>query len=107
MVKYEVLHQEINPLIQISGRISLASLTRYSGFKLMVRHSSRIILFLVLAGFLVPAPKAQGLVRFDFEQKYFSHPQRQVWDFSIIRPDSVYHLFYHTILDVYLFGWPV
>jgi predicted GH43/DUF377 family glycosyl hydrolase len=40
---------------------------------------------------------AGALVKFDFEQKYFVHPDRQVWDFSIIRPDSVYHIFYHTI----------
>jgi hypothetical protein len=52
-----------------------------------------------MAGILSAAPRAQGLVRFDFEQKYFQHPQRQVWDFSIIRPDSVYHLYYHTIFE--------
>lgn len=43
------------------------------------------------------AGEARALLRIDFEQKYFQHPQRQVWDFSIIRPDSVYHIFYHTI----------
>lgn len=75
----------------------MASLTRYPGFKLIRRHSSRIIFILVLAGFLTPVLQVQGLVKWDFEQKYFSHPQRQVWDFSIIRPDSVYHLYYHTI----------
>lgn len=50
-----------------------------------------LLLLLALAG------PATALVRFDFEQKYFRHPGRQVWDFSIIRPDSVYHIFYHTI----------
>ncbi len=43
------------------------------------------------------ASQADALVRFDFEQKYFQHRGRQVWDFSIIRPDSIYHIFYHTI----------
>jgi beta-fructofuranosidase len=46
---------------------------------------------------LVSAAPASALVRFDFEQKYFRHPGRQVWDFSIIRSDAVYHIFYHSI----------
>jgi predicted GH43/DUF377 family glycosyl hydrolase len=53
------------------------------------------LLALVLA--LTAAAPARALVRFDFEQKYFRHPGRQVWDFSIVRPDSLYHIFYHTI----------
>lgn len=40
---------------------------------------------------------AQALVHFDFEQKYFRHPGRQVWDFSIVRADGSYHIYYHTI----------
>ncbi|MCP4292905.1 MAG: family 43 glycosylhydrolase [bacterium] len=48
--------------------------------------------------FLVSTPgSAQALLRLDFEQKYFIHQDRQVWDFSMVRPDSVYHIFYHTI----------
>lgn len=43
------------------------------------------------------AGTALALVHFDFEQKYFVHPDRQVWDFSIVRHDSLYHIFYHTI----------
>jgi len=43
--------------------------------------------------------EAQALVRFDFEQKYYQHAGRQVWDFSMIRPDSIYHIFYHSILQ--------
>ena len=46
---------------------------------------------------LACVPQAEALVRFDFEQKYYRHPGRQVWDFSIIRPDSIYHIFYHSI----------
>lgn len=42
---------------------------------------------------------AKALVRFDFEQKYFVHPGRQVWDFSLVRADSLYHIFYHTIFE--------
>jgi sucrose-6-phosphate hydrolase SacC (GH32 family) len=45
-------------------------------------------------------PGATALVRFDFEQKFYRHPGRQVWDFSIIRPDSVYHIFYHSINEL-------
>jgi hypothetical protein len=50
-----------------------------------------------LCALLVP-PAARALVRFDFEQKYFVHPGRQVWDFSLVRDDSLTHIFYHTIL---------
>jgi len=45
---------------------------------------------------LVPG-YASALVHFDFEQMYYVHPQRQVWDFCMVKPDSVYHLFYHSI----------
>ena len=45
------------------------------------------------------AQPATGLVSFDFEQQYFVHPERMVWDFCVIRPDSVYHLYYHSILE--------
>jgi len=54
---------------------------------------------LALGWMLAAAPPARALVRFDFEQKYFRHPGRQVWDFSIVRPDSLYHIFYHSILE--------
>ena len=61
------------------------------------------VLFLASAGGLLasvwpPAP-ATALVKFDFEQKYFVHPGRQVWDFCVIRPDSIYNIFYHSILE--------
>jgi len=46
-----------------------------------------------------PRPAA-AFVRFDFEQAYYVHPGRQVWDFSVTRPDSVYHIFYHTIHEM-------
>ncbi len=52
-------------------------------------------LFLLLG--LVFAPQAEALVRFDFEQKYYRHQDRQVWDFSIVRDESIYHIFYHSI----------
>ena len=42
---------------------------------------------------------AYALLNLDFEQKYYVHPQRQVWDFSLIRSDSLYYLFYHSILE--------
>ena len=58
-----------------------------------------LLLCLSLALTLVTACPAAALVRFDFEQKYFRHPGRQVWDFSITRPDSLYHIFYHSILE--------
>jgi hypothetical protein len=40
---------------------------------------------------------SHALLTIDFDQKYLTHQDRQVWDFSVIRPDSVYHAFYHTI----------
>jgi hypothetical protein len=48
---------------------------------------------------LCAARPAAALLRLDFEQKYFVHPGRQVWDFCLVRPDTVYHLFYHSILE--------
>ncbi len=56
----------------------------------------RLMVFSLLA-ILFAAGSAQALLRLDFEQKYFSHKHRQVWDFSIVRPDSVFHIYYHTI----------
>ncbi len=53
-------------------------------------------LFLALALAFCSA-SAPALVKFDFEQKYYIHPGRQVWDFCVVRPDSVYHIFYHSI----------
>jgi hypothetical protein len=49
---------------------------------------------LLVSGAFSPAA---ALVKFDFEQKFYVHPQRQVWDFCLIRPDSTFHLFYHSI----------
>ncbi len=52
----------------------------------------------LLLSCLAAAPAA-ALVRFDFDQKYYAHPGRQVWDFSVTRVDGTYHIFYHTILE--------
>ncbi len=54
---------------------------------------SVFLLFCTILG----ANSALALLRLDFEQKYFVHKDHQVWDFSIVRPDTVYHIFYHTI----------
>ena len=43
---------------------------------------------------------ARALVHFDFEQKFYVHPGHQTWDFSLVRADSLYHIFYHTALDI-------
>jgi hypothetical protein len=51
-----------------------------------------VLLVIVLAS----AP-VMGLIKFDFEQPYYVHPGRQVWDFCVVRPDSTHHIFYHTI----------
>ncbi len=65
--------------------------------RLRIPMSSSTALLVGLLIGLLGAGQAQALLRLDFEQKYFQHPQRQVWDFSMVRPDSVYHIFYHTI----------
>ncbi len=54
---------------------------------------------LALLALLIPTVPARAMIRFDFEQKFFVHPEHQVWDFSMVRPDSVYHIFYHAIPD--------
>lgn len=62
------------------------------------RPAAQALLLAVLAIILPALPNpAHALVRFDFEQKYFRHPGRQVWDFSIIRADDTYHIYYHSI----------
>ena len=53
---------------------------------------------LALLACILPAA-ASGLVKFDFEQKYFVHPQRQVWDFCLLKQEDEFHIFYHTILE--------
>lgn len=52
---------------------------------------------LALLSALLPTPDARALLRLDFEQAYYIHPGTQVWDFCLIRPDSLYHIFYHGI----------
>ncbi len=64
-----------------------------------VCYTTWTLIILVALAVLCHPQRAEGLVRLDFEQKFFQHPKRQVWDFSIIRPDSVYHIYYHTILE--------
>ncbi len=64
---------------------------------LPTRYATGTLVFLVVAAALFLPLRAEGLVRLDFEQKYFQHSDRQVWDFSIVRSDSVYHIYYHTI----------
>lgn len=61
------------------------------------RHGRVLSLLCYLLLWLAITSPAKALVRFDFEQKYFTHPGRQVWDFSITRAASLYHIFYHTI----------
>jgi hypothetical protein len=78
----------------------LAVLTGIPGYFLPARHVTWAIIILVTLAALCHSQPAQGLVRFDFEQKFFQHPQRQVWDFNIIRSDSVYHIYYHTIHEL-------
>jgi hypothetical protein len=48
-----------------------------------------------LAGAWVPA--ARALESFDFETPYLVHPGQQVWDFSLVRDNGQYHVFYHTV----------
>ncbi len=67
----------------------------------MPAKSSAWLVFLLAAVLValatVNASPAGALVHLDFDQKFFVHPDRQVWDFSVVRPDSTYHIFYHTI----------
>ncbi len=56
-----------------------------------------MILVLVVFGAVGVVPCAHAYVKLDFEQKYLIHPGNQIWDFSIVRPADLYHLFYHTL----------
>lgn len=51
----------------------------------------------VLAFAWAAATPAAALLRIDFDQAFYVHPGRQVWDFSVTRVDSIYHIFYHSI----------
>ncbi len=59
------------------------------------------ILLSLLGAFciLLSATPSQALLRLDFEQKFYSHKDHQVWDFSMVRADSVYHFFYCSVLE--------
>jgi hypothetical protein len=52
---------------------------------------------ILMLALVLLAQSAPGLLKIDFEQKYFVHPHRQVWDFCLVRDGVSYHLFYHTI----------
>ncbi len=55
---------------------------------------------LCLATLPTLAPKrSDALLRIDFEQKYFIHPGLQVLDFCLIRPDSLYHIYYIAVAE--------
>ena len=54
---------------------------------------------LVLLSLVMSSGVASALIKFDFEQKYYIHPDRQVWDFCMIRSEGTYHIFYHSILE--------
>ena len=62
-------------------------------------HWTRIALtVIVLAVSLSPAT---ALEHIDFEQPYYVHPGRQVWDFCLIEHEGLYNIFYHAIpLDI-------
>ncbi len=61
------------------------------------RHKAALAALLFLLPAILCAAPANALLRLDFEQRYFTHKDHQVWDFSMVRPDSVYHIYYHTI----------
>ena len=54
----------------------------------------RILAVVIMAGVLSLAVPSHGLVKFDFEQKYFTEFGLEVKDHSLLRVDGVYHLFY-------------
>jgi len=67
------------------------------------RGCLRCLVFLcpaLLAAFLLcclSSLPALGLIKFDFEQKYYVHPGHQVWDFCLVRHEGLYHIFYHSV----------
>ncbi len=58
------------------------------------RRLSALLACALLAGGAAPAG---ALLRIDFEQKFFIHPGQEVWDFCLVRPDSLYHIFYIAV----------
>lgn len=53
-----------------------------------------VFVLLSLIAVLFQSTPARALVKFDFEQKYFSEPGEEVLDHFILEQDGVYHLFY-------------
>ncbi len=43
------------------------------------------------------ASPAAALLTIDFEQKYYVHPEMQVWDLCLIQHEDLFYLFYHGI----------
>ena len=54
----------------------------------------RTLAVVIMAGVLLFAWPSHALVKFDFEQKYFTEFGVEVKDHSLLRVDGVYHLFY-------------
>ena len=54
----------------------------------------RTLAVVIMAGVLLFAAPSHALVKFDFEQKYFTEFGVEVKDHSLLRVDGVYHLFY-------------
>ncbi len=62
-----------------------------------VRPRSPLIMsmaILLIMGALGSADPAFGLLRIDFEQKFFVHPGKEVWDYCVVRHKDLYHIFY-------------
>ncbi|MEN8007837.1 MAG: FlgD immunoglobulin-like domain containing protein [Candidatus Krumholzibacteriota bacterium] len=62
------------------------------------RRAAGLLAVCLLAAMTVAVP-AGALVRLDFEQRYFVHPGVQTWDFSLVRDQGVYHIFYTAVFE--------
>lgn len=57
------------------------------------------LLIAIGVGLLTTAAPAAAKLRIDFDQAYLVHPGVQTWDFCVIRPDSLYHVYYTAVRE--------
>ena len=70
---------------------------------MVLRFKSSVLTVFAFVILCVALPHGQahasGGLRIDFNQAFYVHPGHQTWDFCVVRPDSVYHLYYHAITE--------
>lgn len=62
-----------------------------------MRRITAIFFAIGILSTCVSANRVSALIHFDFEQSFFVHPGKEVWDFCITLHDSIYHIYYINV----------